>query len=298
MNTTSSITLPDLVLPPKHPKHTKAIVLMYGWLGSIPKHVKKYAELYTARDCAVVYDIANVVMLMTRNEKALDNIAVQTVKKACEMIQQIEGDETRDKSGSKVPVIVHYFSNGGGFVVERLGYLIRVAKGGSTTETKPKYIDDSTLRDLIFLSDRLKDIGYEVADSAPAYLHPFSAYRAVNTTNLNFVLKKLCNFVIFLLQLLQEGNRLVKTQTVDAVYWNNMIENDLCSHQMFIYSTADKLTDSVKIDELMEERKKCGVAIIGVKFEDSEHVLHYRKYPKDYNTALNQIVDGVIKREE
>ena len=70
-----------------------------------------------------------------------------------------------------------------------------------------------------------------------------------------------------------------------------MIENDLCLRQAFIYSTKDHITDSEMIDRLIEKRKERGIDVMCLKFDDSDHVLHLRKHPKEYS----QLLDHVLK---
>lgn len=285
----------EIALPTQnHPSSTKAVVLIYGWVGAVPRHVKKYANLYTERGCAVVYDIAPVMAIMTRLPKPLDDVALRTIEKACVLIKSIEKERGDTGNQSKVPVIIHYFSNGGSFVAERLGLLIKSVREDSmgTQPKKPNYVDEVATQNLLFISERCKELGYEVADSSPCYLHREAATNAINSTSLNFVVKALINTSIFILH---GGyflcNSILKREQEAEVNWRNMIENDLCNRQFFIYSIIDHLADPVKIDELIDARKKRGVAVRSVKFEDSEHVAHLIKHPAKYR----QILDDILK---
>ena len=40
----------------------KAIVILFGWLGSSPRHVQKYAKLYQDRKCSTIYGTADVLV--------------------------------------------------------------------------------------------------------------------------------------------------------------------------------------------------------------------------------------------
>ena len=73
-------------------------------------------------------------------------------------------------------------------------------------------------------------------------------------------------------------------------FWNNLIQNDLCKRQAFLYSTADSLTDSSKIEELIQARKSRGIQVLDLNFQDSEHVQHWRQYPKEYEDMLDEIL--------
>ena len=64
-----------------------------------------------------------------------------------------------------------------------------------------------------------------------------------------------------------------------VIFWNNMMASELCQRQAFVYSSSDTITDPLKIDELIEVRKKRGVDVSVHKFENSSHVAHFKKYP-------------------
>ena len=49
-----------------------------------------------------------------------------------------------------------------------------------------------------------------------------------------------------------------------------------------MYSTADVLTDSKNREEFIEARQKQGIDVTVLKFDDSNHVLHMKKHPKEY----------------
>ncbi len=333
----------NVVLPSNHPASTKAVVLIYGWLGSQPKHLLKYANLYIELGCAVVYDIAPVMALMAKLDRPLDAIVLETVKKACEIIRDVEKQldeegyssmkkkqdlKTQDGARGrilplgqcKVPVIIHCFSNGGAFLSERLAFLVRTTKakdsqkiatenGGNRSsllvpslssknekkQKKPTYVDESAENDLVFLSDRFKTIGYEMYDSAPAYLSREASFTALETGVSNEAIKAIFKF---LLVLFYNGYEMLNNCQIgdheDVKFWKSMIENDLCSRQAFIYSAMDKITDPVKVDELIEERKRRGVQVVSLKFDDSDHVMHLRQHPDEYKMFINQIWQEVM----
>ena len=39
-----------------------AIVVLFGWLGSEPRHLQKYADLYQDRNCSTIYGVADVLV--------------------------------------------------------------------------------------------------------------------------------------------------------------------------------------------------------------------------------------------
>ena len=342
----------EIVLPPDHTEHsskTKAVVVLCGWMGAAPKHVKKYADLYTERGCAVIYGTANMLSLIQKRGSRLEHIAYDIVEKACVIIRDVEmarshaGDdddsENNDEDHSDdldryidasisnddkilLPVILHYFSNAGGFVAEKLSLLVEEAKASllastmltttdATKATDEKNsngaadsntrtgtsVDPTMIKKLVFFSQHIYEKGFEISDSAPAYLHDDVIYRALETAFPNKVMQSIFRSLMYLAikahACIEKSNE--TSVSIQEEYWNNMIKSKLCLRQVFIYSTKDKITDWTKIDELIEERRENhGIEIFCIqKFEDSDHVLHLQKHPKEYIRVLDQVMEAI-----
>lgn len=308
---------------------------MYGWLGSAPKHLNKYASLYTNRNCAVLYGTAPTLPLSFRMKTTLDAFVVNSVKKASMIIRDVEADNgngvtlqvSKNKEvGVRVPIIMHYMSNGGAFPAERLRFLVHRAKTqlatqhSNTDDNNHQEINNSnnneeeelegliilpqsTVDDLVLVSERLR---YEVFDSAPAYLHKDGIYHAINEAVPNFFFRTMIKTVISVGHWFMEftdrnhwrkergeTNRPNRSEVIQKEFWTNMVESDLCQHQAYIYSTGDTLTDSEKLEDLIRERRHRGVHVIQAKFDDSDHVSHLRSYPQEYNALLDRVMDKV-----
>jgi len=280
-----------------------AVVIMYGWLGAKPKQVQKYADLYVQRGCIVVYGTASIQTIMLRHESTMTAAVKESIREAAKAIRRLEtamsnnNDTTHTSTPSvtpssslMVPVVLHYFSNGGAFLAEKLYQLI------SSNDQKKGFAaagadNDNDNADLILVADRLAKRGFEVADSAPTFLHDDVYASALEQAIPNQPL--LLGMSKSLLWLSLKFNRMLGRESVQNEFWKNMITSNLCKRQAFIYSVADKLTDSKKIDELIETRKERGVEIISVRFDDSDHVLHMRKYPKEYGELLDKVIVAI-----
>lgn len=55
---------------------------------------------------------------------------------------------------------------------------------------------------------------------------------------------------------------------------------------LYLYSEDDQLCDAKKLEELIEIRKSGGKNVITRKLTPSQHVQHYRMYPKEYREAV------------
>ena len=126
------------------------------------------------KNIAIVYGTAGTHRILTRR---LDTIVLDSVRKAGEIVRMAESArETSLNNGEvMIPIVLHYFSNGGAFMAETLDRMIKDATSGHMQDKK-----DS--EDLTFLSKRLKTKGYEVLDSAPAYLHDNLAYNVMDAS--------------------------------------------------------------------------------------------------------------------
>lgn len=262
-------------LPPK------AIVIMYGWLGSQMKHIEKYARLYVQRNCTVVYGNAHSTAIMFRSESELTKVVLESVMEAAKILRKLESQET--------PVIMHYFSNGGAFLAERFEQMVV-----NMNDEASSNLSDSSYADLMYVATRLKETGFEIADSAPAYLHTSSGLKAIDTSVSNVFIRTIFRSIFGLSVFVKDTVlKPCNEETTRETFWKNVINSTLCNKQAFIYSATDVLTDHEKIDELIEERKSRGILVTAKKLDESEHVLHLRSHPEIYNELIDEVIESV-----
>lgn len=263
---------------------TKAVVIMFGWFGAVSKHLKKYADLYVTHSqhkCAAVYGTASNAAIITRNDSKLTSIVIDAVRKAVEIIKAAE---SATNTKEEIPVILHYFSNGGAFVVEKFWLMMKKATISPRNTEEDEYLQ--------FINTRLKTRGFEVLDSAPAYVYDDTARRVIDSSVRSLFLRNSLKILISItIVLMKTSAFILKKENAAQVFWRNMLESNLCRRQAFVYSSIDKLTDAKKLSDFVEARRKHGIEIIVVKFDDSDHVLHMKKHPKEYK---EQIVDRVL----
>lgn len=287
----------------------QAIIILFGWIGANPKHLQKYAESYSNHSdykCVTICDTASPTTIIMRNEQALTSLVMNSVQKAAGIIRKVEKERNITDSCDKkveVPVILHYFSNGGAFVAEHLDQMIKEAKksthivDSAITTSQQSTISENDANDLITVSNRLQN-GFEVLDSSPSYLDLHDTgrfYKVLDKSIPLLPIRVLSKGLLFLtIHFMILWSHVAQKERVDKLFWKNMIESELCPRQLFVYSTKDELTDSKKVDELIELRKKRGIELTAVKFEDSDHVLHMKEHPKEYNEKIiNYVLDFV-----
>ena len=287
----------EVITPPTASSETKAVVLMFGWFGSEKKHVRKYADLYIHRKCAVVYGITPPLSVVFGHKPSFRKLAIESVGEVCKLVRQVEEEKrthtnqqekgrSLEKSEEKsLPIVVHSFSNGGAFVTTALASMIKELKEQTEEEESQDKID------LRFFSDRIKSNGFEVFDSAPAYLYPEKLHQVIESAIQNVPAQVISKGLLVVGKgLTQLSDLLRKKEPYPIQFWNDVIEGDMCKRQAFLYSTKDMLTDFSKVEELIQIRKSRGFEVIALNFKDSDHVQHWRKYPKEYENVLEEVL--------
>ena len=285
----------DIITPSNSQSSVKAVVIMLGWIGSQLKHVRKYADLYVQKDCAVVISCPPVTIIF-RAESPMRIQALNAVREAARIIRKVEKNGFLSSRNIEVPVLIHYFSNGGAYVAQALDRMIKEVKSGSGTLAA---LTDDDISDILFVSERLYKQGYEVVDSAPAYFSTESAHNALNESVPNLAIRIIIKAFLYVVFNLEVAILLMRGKESPAeTFWNRVLFSELCSRQAFIYSSSDKITDASKVDELIKERSARGFDITYSKFNDSNHVMHFRKHPDEYKAMVTNVLDKVFQKDQ
>jgi hypothetical protein len=250
----------------------KAIVLLFGWLGAQLRHVNKYAQIYTQKGCSVVTGVADSVSTMRNDTNTLNEFALEAATEAAKLM--------RSSGNTDTPVIVHVFSNGGAFVLERLECLMQSAIPGS---------------DVAIVGNGIR-LGGQVFDSAPGYLHLRAGLKAVGTAAPNFLIRWIIQLYFLLYIVCGVLLSLVLGRSTRPIqFWNHMKDSTVARRQVYIYSTADELTDPVTLRELIEYRCKKGIEVQSLEFTETHHVEHFRSHPKEYVEAIDVLLASIDK---
>lgn len=314
----------DILYAQKSSSPPKAVVIMFGWLGSNLKHIRKYASLYFQRDCTVVMSCPlSPLPILFQLEGPMRVQALASVKEAARILRNAvpvnnhEEEEIVENNNHQarpsvdttaVPppspaVLVHYFSNGGALVVQALERLISDAKSSSSeaallqdsSSSCKNELRDEDIEDILLVSRCLATRGFEIVDSAPVYMTIPSAHHAIDAAIPNWVVRFIVKSALLLSYLVQCSIKSLQGR-IDPPqeFWNRMISSDLCSRQAFIYSSCDKVTDATKVEELIEKRRDRGVDITVTKLDKSHHVMHLRHYPKEYQDMVEKVLEKVM----
>ncbi|KVH92368.1 Protein of unknown function DUF829, TMEM53 [Cynara cardunculus var. scolymus] len=250
-------------------KRPIATVVLLGWLGSKQKHLRRYAELYNLFGMDAVTFPASVfdVLGFDLGRKLETRIAALTD----ELVSWLE---EKEKDGRKRFLIFHTFSNTGwlayGSILNRLQGrpdLLEKIKGcvvdsGGDPELDPKVWAAG------FSTAMLKKQSSAV-NSEPREIQN-------EATNANAYEK--------------EPMRLTKITSTLA-------KNQPCYPQLYLYSTADKVIPSQKIESFADLQKKLGREVTTFNFKSTPHVDHYRTFPDTYKSLIQDFLNQCFAAE-
>lgn len=263
---------PELIVEtPPNGETPKAVVLLFGWFGSKLRHVRKYAEIYDRRGCATITGSLDSRSLMVVDLVKIDEFALMMGKEAAKLL----------RTGDNIPLICHAFSNGGGIPLQRMEQLI---------DEKTRDGTHNVAEDWILIRERLK-LGAEIFDSAPAF-PDMETFRGAVNAGLPGIMGTILFYSVALYFHAMNVLRYVNGDPHwgDA-YWKHW---ESCpAHapvQAYVYSTADTITKSSKLDELVKTRVESGVQVKVKRFDDSLHVQHMMKHREEYCGLIDEIL--------
>lgn len=262
--------------PPDQP-----LVVLIGWWGSQPKHVRKYSEaLWLARGCTTLILIPQTVHMFSRKHRqGLANSLIATLTS-----QPSSSSVERPLLAAKqVGVVFHLFSNNGALF---FADLLSVARGEVL----------GLVRGVIY-------------DSCPGHLTLWNACAAVaarHTTGPRALVARFCTLAVpawVMVSMLRSRRPALRAlllccliglwrrgeARITREYHTALRDARLpgCRAELFLYSNGDTLCTSDGIDVLFAAR----LALLGhdsvsrLRWEDSPHVAHFREHPQQYAEA-------------
>ena len=79
-------------------------------------------------------------------------------------------------------------------------------------------------------------------------------------------------------------------------FWNHFRGNISCSHQVYVYTTADMLSDAAAVDRLVTQQRDKGTTVTVLRYDDSDHCRLDRDHPEAYQSMIDEAVQGAIDR--
>jgi hypothetical protein len=269
---------------------SERLVVIAGWLGSQPKQLRRYEELYEQMGFQTHSRIATPSMIVKTCLDSSSKIHMPTnwppSRNSLTSVEDLAWDilarvhETQSKC-----VIFHVLSNGGCFVWEH----IRLILGGIHNDPN----SDSVQPILTSIQKSLRGV---VFDSCPAtdVACIDRALEYCSETEQADVLRELKQDSLSFLRS-DSSQQLLNARS--TVYVDRLGSDDWALPQLYLYSESDHLATAPGIDALVDRRRDLlGKRMIWRRrWKNSPHVSHIREHPSDYKNAVDSFVEFCLK---
>lgn len=231
------------------------VILVLGWAGSIDRHLRKYADIYSNLGYHTLrFSPSNSLTFFNHKSHS---------KYAYEMLDLMKNDYKLTQN----PVVTHFFSNASCFVIYQ--HVINEI----SQNPKSQYT---------FFGQNHKAVIY---DSAPGLPPAFPGiFFGINDLVKQQVKLSLLSYPLTLVFLSLLALIKVNPNNYFIQMYEILVNDPRQVPSLYLYSTADKLISDKSIKELIARRKEKnpGLYVKEVLYTDSEHVLIYQKHPQEY----------------
>lgn len=268
-------------------KNPRAVVILLGWWGAERRQVDKYGKIYQDAHCSTIVGVADKYALLWKDDKKLSRLARECTLETARILQPLLRNNEQE---TEIPVIFHVFSNGGCFVLEHVERLLLQ----ETADKNTSPVDD----DLQLVRHCLRG---QTFDSSPAFVSRETSIAALEgafSNPLVFQFLKAAVHLQYMFQFLR--NKIFQQTPWPETFWNHFVTSDLGSsssgssiRQAYIYSSSDHVTDSNKLEELIQARQRSHPVSV-LRFSDSDHVQHLLRHRDEYSQFVKEFVQKVV----
>jgi Eukaryotic protein of unknown function (DUF829) len=243
----------------KTPSSDPDVVLLFGWMDAQPRHIAKYAASYEK-----LYPSASILAITTSSYDAalaLNSANVQRVSPALEVLYALPPN---------AKLLLHFFSNGGGFTGVLLAKSYKKKMGKSLPATAI------------------------ILDSMPGRVRLQAQVRAFMVAlPKNVALRAIATLILYITFPLYKLRYWLTGQLDDVeqirLELNDKSLFDLDTPRMYVYSHADDMVEETDVEEHANEAEKLGFTVAREKFLTSGHAAHMIEDPKRYWGAVQNL---------
>ena len=248
------------------------VVVLFGWVGSSPRLVGKYAAAFLASGARRVYSTTARTLDVFLRPAGLRALA----RRALELLAERHAGER---------AVLAYMSNGGAFVHLHILDELRAAAAAAAAAAGRGGGRYEAVR-----------IAGTVFDSAPSYLSMDSMSRAPTEGIRNALVRSAAYWLLRLL--LPVVIPLAHGLGAPARFFAGFAADPLPCPALFIYSAHDVIADCTRLDTLVAQRRAShprgahGVRALRIGAEEpaSPHVAHLASHPERYRRALADLL--------
>ncbi|XP_066261609.1 transmembrane protein 53 [Euwallacea similis] len=239
------------------------IVVLFGWAGCKDKYLAKYSQIYEERGLITLRYTAPVKWLFMKRQQ-MTIIGQKLVK----LLFELNFDNH--------PIIVHCFSNGGAFLYQNFS----------------QALDHS---------DKPLELKGVVFDSAPGRRRVASLFRALTAiVEGNFLYNISLSLVmtlflsaVWLFEVITNQFLTREKEHTNNPFENLKMEKNRCP-QHFIYSKNDDLIPHTDVESFASFRRKLGVDVTTLCYENSLHVKHLPENKESYVSSVFQFINKCL----
>nr|GMD56973.1 transmembrane protein 53 [Ipomoea batatas] len=262
-------------------------VVLLGWLGSKPKHLRRYVELYNSKGFHAVTFVTSVRDVLSFDlARKLEERVASMARELASWVSQSEED------GRERALIFHTFSNTGwltyGAILDnwrgRKDLLDKikgcVVDSGADPHIDPKVWAAGFTVALLKKRSSLVDPG----EGNELDSHSSKIQEKKSSFVETLLLDGFEKLFSILLNLPNENRRLVK------IISTLMNDQPPCP-QLYLYSTSDMVIPYQSIELFIKEQSVRGRKVSSFNFGTSPHVDHYRTFPSTYASLLQNFLE-------
>ncbi|KAL9971700.1 hypothetical protein ACROYT_G017901 [Oculina patagonica] len=237
------------------------VVVILGWNSSRGKHLKKYSEIFEAKNFDSICVPANPINTFFRPGTKVQKIGFHILDLLLELNCQ------------RRPVFLYAFSNGGCamffHIMEALSY-----------PTEPFY-------------QAVPVVG-TIFDSCP--ISPdMSSLKATKESVVDMIKNPILKTLVWYSLATFVPPMIYFNGTIKR-FMSGLTQSPLKCPQLMLYSKTDKFAPYQDIDSYIQARRDRGINVISKCWDSSEHVNHYREHAEDYLCELNAFIDQCLIR--